>query len=127
MKKTTAAYWVATGLVALLMSKSAVAYLTQDAVRLECHRLGFPDYFRVELAVAKLLGVLALLAPVGVRLKEWAYAGFTILLVSALIAHPASGEPLKASAGPAELLVVLAVSYWLYRQRQPLASFSQPG
>jgi len=37
-----------------------------------CHRLGFPDYFRVELALAKLLGVLALLVPVGPRLKEWA-------------------------------------------------------
>jgi hypothetical protein len=40
----------------------------------------------VELAWAKLLGVVLLLAPVGSRLKEWAYAGFAITLVSALIA-----------------------------------------
>jgi DoxX-like family len=34
-------------------------------------QLGFPDYFRVELAWAKLLGVVLLLAPVPARLKEW--------------------------------------------------------
>ena len=121
MKKVTIAYWVATGLLALLMSKSALAYLTQEAVRVECHRLGFPDYFRVELAVAKLAGVLALLAPLGARIKEWTYAGFTILLVSAIIAHPASGEPFRTSTGAAALLGVLAISYVLYHRRQGLA------
>ena len=54
--------------------------------------LGFPDYFRVELAWAKLLGVVLLLAPVPSRLKEWAYAGFAITLGSALIAHFAVGD-----------------------------------
>ena len=54
--------------------------------------LGFPAYFRVELAWAKLLGVVLLLAPVPARLKEWAYAGFAINLVSALIAHLAVGD-----------------------------------
>jgi hypothetical protein len=122
MKKITVAYWVATGLLALLMTKSAVAYLTQEAVRVECYRLGFPDYFRVELALAKFLGVMALLAPVGARVKEWTYAGFTILLVSACIAHPASGEPLGASAGPVALLGVLAASYLLYQRRQALGA-----
>ena len=117
-RKIAVAYWLATGLLALLMTKSAVAYLTQEAVRVECHRLGFPDYFRVELALAKLLGVAALLAPVGARVKEWTYAGFTILLVSASIAHPASGEPWGASLGPVGLLGVLAISYALYHRRR---------
>lgn len=120
MQKTTVAYWAATGLLALLMAQSAGAYLTQEAVRLECHRLGFPDYFRVELALAKFLGVGALLAPVGARLKEWTYAGFTILLGSAVIAHPAAGEPLGACVGPALLLGVLGISYRLHQRRQGL-------
>lgn len=119
------AYWVATGLLALFMAKSGVAYLTQAQVQVECHRLGFPDYFRIELAIAKFLGVLALLVPVSPRLKEWAYAGFTILLVSAAIAHTASGEPLTASAGIAVLLGILLVSYALYRQRVRTALLPQ--
>jgi hypothetical protein len=60
--------------------------------------LGFPDYFRVELAWAKLLGVVLLLAPVPARLKEWAYAGFAITIGSALIAHFAVGDGPEAWA-----------------------------
>ncbi|MGI4872202.1 MAG: DoxX family protein [Janthinobacterium lividum] len=117
-QQTTVAYWVATGLLALFMAKSGWAYLTQEAVRVECHRLGFPDYFRIELALAKFLGVTALVAPVPARLKEWAYAGFTILLVSAAVAHLASGEPLGSVTGVVVLLGVLAGSYLLYHHRQ---------
>ena len=107
------AYWVVTGVVALFMVKSAHAYLTQEAVRVECQRLGFPDWFRVELAVAKTLGALALLVPVGPRLKEWAYAGFVILLLSATLAHIESGEPAVSTTGALGLLGLLAVSYGL--------------
>jgi hypothetical protein len=46
--------------------------------------LGFPDYFRIELVLAKLLGIVLLLAPAPARLKEWAYAGSAITLGSAL-------------------------------------------
>lgn len=121
MRKTTIAYWLATGLLALLMAKSAYLYFTDPAVRVVCQRLGFPDYFRVELAVAKLLGVVVLLLPqVPPRLKEWTYAGFTILLVSAVIAHLASGEPVHFITGPVLLLGVLAVSVALYRRRAGL-------
>jgi hypothetical protein len=118
--QATVAYWVATGLIALFMTHSAWAYLTQEAVRVECHRLGFPDYFRVELALAKFLGVLALLLPLGQRPKEWAYAGFVILLGSAVVAHLASGEPLGSAIGPVVLLGVLAASYVLGQRRQAI-------
>lgn len=107
-QQTTVAYWVATGLLTLFMAKSGWTYLTQEAVRVECQRLGFPDYFRVELALAKFLGVAALVAPVPSRLKEWTYAGFTILLVSAAVAHLASGEPLGSVTGVVVLLGMLA-------------------
>ena len=46
-------------------------------------RLGFTDYFRVELAWAKLLGAVLSHAPVPARLKEWAYGAFAITLGSA--------------------------------------------
>jgi len=53
---------------------------------------GFTDYFRVELAWAKLLGAVLSLALVPARLKEWAHAAFAITLGSALIAHLSIGE-----------------------------------
>jgi hypothetical protein len=63
-------------------------------------RLGFTDYFRMELAWARLLGAVLSLAPVPARLKEWAYAAFAITLDSALIAHLSIGEgPRRRGAG----------------------------
>src|SRR6195952_2791746 len=79
-------YWTATALFCLQMSFTAWAELRLPQVAEAFTHLGFPGYFRVELSWAKLAGVAALLIPmVPARLKEWAYAGFAITLVSALI------------------------------------------
>lgn len=74
--------------------------------------LGFTDYFRVELAWAKLLGAVLLLAPVPARLKEWAYAAIAITLGSALIAHLSIGEgPRRRGAGRRAPGVLWGLSY----------------
>src|SRR6266853_6010396 len=86
-KATTIVYWTVTALFCLQMSFTAYAQLRLPQVAEAFTRLGFPAYFRVELAWAKFLGVVLLLAPVPARLKEWGYAGFAITLGSALIAH----------------------------------------
>ena len=84
--------WITTAVFCLQMSFTAYAQLSLPQVAEMFTHLGFPDYFRVELSWAKLLGVVLLLAPVPVRLKEWAYAGFAITLASALIGHFAVGD-----------------------------------
>ena len=80
--------------------------------------LGFPAYFRVELAWAKLLGVVLLLAPVPARLKEWAYAGFAINLGSALIAHLAVSDGPEAWGWAVGTGVLWGLSYFFYRLLQ---------
>jgi hypothetical protein len=57
-----------------------------------------------------LIGVAALLAPGMPRLKEWAYAGFTITVVSACYSHFSSGSGLLALE-PLITLAALAISY----------------
>lgn len=111
-------YWITTGIVALMMSYSAYAYLTQPAMVQGFQHLGFPGYFRVELAIAKIIGVVLLLAPISSRLKEWAYAGFAFTFVSAFIAHTASGDPVAARVMPLVLLMLLTVSYVAYYKQQ---------
>jgi hypothetical protein len=82
-------------------------------------QVGYPDYyFRVELAWAKLLGVVLLLAPVPARLTEWAYAGFAFTLASALIAHVAAGDGPDAWGWAAGTGVLWALSYALWRRLQ---------
>src|SRR5262245_2719727 len=85
------AFWAVTALFCLQMSFTAYAQLRLPQVAEAFTHLGFPAYFRVELSLAKLLGVLLLLSPVPPRLKEWAYAGFAIDLGSAVFAHVSVG------------------------------------
>jgi hypothetical protein len=94
------AFWIVT--VRLLPADGFTAYaqLRLPQVAEAFTHLGFPDYFRVELSWAKLLGVVLLLAPVPARLKEWAYAGFAIDLGSALIAHSRWATARRRGAGP---------------------------
>jgi uncharacterized membrane protein YphA (DoxX/SURF4 family) len=118
MKTTKIIYWTLTAIVGIMMIFSAFAYLTKVEAKEGFAHLGFPDYFRVELAVAKILGVAALLIPLATRIKEWAYAGFAINFTSAAIAHVASGDPVQNVIGPVIFLVILVGSYLTYHKIQ---------
>ena len=117
MKASNIIYWVTTIVLSVMMTYAAITYLTQPAMAQAFQHLGFPAYFRVELAVAKLLGVMALLLPVPPRLKEWAYVGFGITFISALIAHTSVGDPMGYRAAPFVALVLLVTSYLSLHQR----------
>jgi hypothetical protein len=110
----TIVYWMATALFCLQMSFTVYAQLSLPQVAGMFTHLGFPDYFRVELSWAKLLGVVLLLAPVPARLKEWAYAGFAITLASALIAHLAVGDGPEAWSWAAATGVLWGLSYFFW-------------
>lgn len=62
--------WGSTGLLAAHVLFSGVMYFVVDAPADTFERLGFPDYFRVQLGIAKLVGGVALLAPLPQWLKE---------------------------------------------------------
>jgi DoxX-like protein len=111
-------YWTVTAVFCLQIAFTAYAQLRLPQVAEAFVRLGFPAYFRVELAWAKLVGVVLLLAPVPARLKEWAYAGFAITLASALIAHFAIGEGPEAWGWAAGTAVLWAISYICWRPAQ---------
>jgi DoxX-like family len=115
----TIVYWIVTALFCLQMSFTAYAEVALPQVAEAFTHLGFPaTYFRVELSLAKLLGVLLLLAPVPTRLKEWAYAGFGINLASALIAHLSVGDGPEAWGWAAATGVLWGLSYFFWRRLQ---------
>ena len=117
-KTRAIAYWLFTGLFCLQMSFTAYAQLRLPQVAEAFAHLGFPGYFRIELSLAKLLGVVLLLAPVPSRLKEWAYAGFAIDLGSALLAHLAVGDGPEAWGWAAGTGVLWGLSYLFWRRLQ---------
>jgi DoxX-like family len=111
-------FWTATALFCLQIGFTAYAQLRLQPVAEAFAHLGFPDYFRVELAWAKFVGVVLLLAPVAARLKEWAYAGFAITLGSALIAHLSVGDGPEAWGWAVGTGVLWALSYSFWRRVQ---------
>ena len=117
-KATTIVYWIVTALFCLQMSFTAYAQLRLPDVAQAFTHLGFPDYFRVELSWAKLLGVALMLAPAPARLKEWAYAGFAINLASALVAHLSMGDGPEAWGWAVATGALWGLSYFLWHRPQ---------
>jgi hypothetical protein len=115
MTRNRIIYWISTGLVLAVMVFSAVNFNLKNPIgpmKGAFVHLGYPDYFRIELTIAKALGVLALLLPrVPSRVREFAYAGFAITLVSASIAHFSVGDPWWFVVDPLLFLFALATSY----------------
>lgn len=125
-KAVAIGFWFATVLFCLQVGFTAYAQLRLPQVAAAFEHFGFPAYFRVQLAYFKLLGVLVLLAPVPARLKEWAYAGFAITLVSALIAHFAVGDGPEAWGWAAGTAVLWVLSYFLWRRLQANPAAAAP-
>ena len=111
MKKNKTIYWIAKVFISFFMLFSAY-YSYTHAVDLQL--LGFPDYFRIELVIAKVTGALLLLIPqVSNRIKEWIYAGFCICMVSAFVAHACNHDPASRLifVGVDFVLVILSITY----------------
>ena len=120
MKAIKITYWATTAIVALMMCFSAYMYVSAPAMTTAFHHLGFPDYFRIELAIAKVIGAVVLLAPVALRVKEWAYAGFTISFLGAFWSRLAMGDAIGLAIAPVIMLAVMFVSYFLWKKFENL-------
>ena len=81
-------YWSSTVIISTFLLLSAYSYLFSTNTIQGIKSLGFPDFFRIELAVLKLIAAMVLIIPMAsLQVKEWAYAGVALFLLTALIAH----------------------------------------
>lgn len=118
MKTTKILYWVFTILICALMLFSAFGTFSNNPEGAEfAKQIGFPLYIFKFLAVAKILGVIAILVPGYRRLKEWAYAGFFFDLAGATYAFIASGFPVAQWAPMFVFIALLFASYIFYHKK----------
>lgn len=112
MKKIRIIYWTATSLAMLTGALVGFLYLAGNPMMKGAFaHLGFPDYFRIELGIAKIIGMVVILVPtVPARFKEWAYAGFGITFISAIVAHSVV-DGIATAFPPIIPLVFLVLSY----------------
>jgi hypothetical protein len=112
MKSKEIAYWAATAFVALIVGISGGMSMTHmSPLMTALKHLGYPAYFANILGVGKAIGLVVFLAPGTPRFKEWAYAGFSITILSASYSHFSSGDGLLALE-PLLTFGALIVSYF---------------
>jgi hypothetical protein len=119
MKTTKILYWVFTILLVALMLFSALgSFMSSPESAAFAKQFAYPAYIFKFLAVAKILGVVAILVPGNPRLKEWAYAGFTFDMLGAIYSFYANGTFPLASWAPFLILglVFVAGSYICYHK-----------
>jgi len=113
MKKSKIIYWTSTAIISAMMLFSAYSYLTNDQVKSAFVHFGFPGYFRIELAMAKLLGALVLVIPgIPATIRQFAYFGFALTFLSAFVAHTSMGDTVVHTVMPLIFLVILVISYF---------------
>jgi hypothetical protein len=111
MKKQKTIYWVSTILAMLTGASTAFMYFTSPKFIEGYRHLGFPDFFRIELGIAKIIGMFIIIIPMApVRIKEWAYVGFGITFISGFIAHTVV-DGIQIGLIPLLPLIFLVVSY----------------
>ena len=111
-------YWIATGLLCLLMLASAGMYIFNHAAVLGIFtNLGYPTYIVYPLAIAKILGVIAILSKQSKTLKEWAYAGLLFDLIGALYSLEMIGGGIQAVVGMGIPIIIGAVSYIYHHKK----------
>jgi hypothetical protein len=121
MKRDRIIYWISTGIIAIVMVYSIISFTFMDhAIYPEgaFQHLHLPAYFKVELTIAKILGVFALLLPLPFKIKEFAYFGFGITLISAAVAHSSVGDKFYNIMDPLIFLGILIVSYIYFKKLQ---------
>ena len=103
-------YWTSTMIMIAIFAFSAGMYFSNyEMVSGFFESLGYPTYLVYPLAIAKILGIIAILSKKSKVLKEWAYAGFFFDAVLATWAHQQAGDGLGLSA---IAIVVILVSRW---------------
>ena len=116
-KKDKIIFWIFTVIIFLVESVMPALTFNSDLAKQGIAHLGYPDYFRIELTIFKVLGGLALLIPsIPRRIKEWAYFGFALDFISAFIGHVTVDGFNGQAMFPLVMLIFLIISYVYYHK-----------
>ncbi len=125
MKKIKMIYYISTSIVCAVILFSVINFTFFDSYLFPegaFQHLHLPHYFKWELTIAKVLGLFALTVPgIHIKIKEFAYFGFAITLISAAIAHASTSDAFfPYIIDPVFFLVALIFSYVYYHKMHQL-------
>lgn len=115
MSKQKKIYWAVT-IIAMVLIVLPSYFASREYLEETIRRMEFPSYFGSELEILKIVGAVIILIPaIPTMFKEWSYAGFGILLLSASLAHFQIDGWAKGIA-PLVPFAILSVSYYYFRK-----------
>ena len=104
-------YWVSTITISIFLLLSVYTYFFSENTIQGLRDLGFPDFFIIQLAVLKILAIIALLMPnLPTYIREWGYAGVGLFLITAIVAHTVHKDSVFILLLLLVLIVVLVIS-----------------
>lgn len=111
-------YYTATGVLTAIMIYSVQMYLRNpEVIAGYFESVSYPRYLVYPLAIAKILGLIAIWGNFSKSLKEWAYAGFFFDVTLAFTVHMVAkdgGELFSVIA-----FIALMISYFLGKTVRP--------
>jgi hypothetical protein len=114
-------YWTVTALFVLAVLQSGIVELMHtEGSKQVMDMLGYPQYLNTILGVAKILGAIAVLQPTYKTIKEWAYAGFTIDFIGAMVSGINATNGTAIIVVPLIFLAVMFLSYFLWKKVESL-------
>ena len=125
MKRLNLTYWIITALFSAFMIFSSIGGLMKDEQALAWlhEHLGYPVYFIQWISVFKIVGAIAILLPmVPARVKEWAYFGFFVDLVTGMYSFITVGDPVSQWAPMLLFIAILIFAYAVHHKRLGLLS-----
>ncbi|MCX6779840.1 MAG: DoxX family protein [Candidatus Magasanikbacteria bacterium] len=117
MKKDKIIFWITTTII-FLFEGVLVALTSQSEMAVKgITGLGYPVYFGTMLAVFKVLGTIVLMVPKFPKnVKEWAYAGFGIDFIAALVSLWVVNGFGPMLIMPVAFIAILILSYRSYHK-----------
>ena len=116
-KRDLIIYRIVTGLFSIILLAGAITYFVDFEMVSEMFTsLGVPTEIIYPLAIAKILGIMAIWLIKNKLIKTLAYIGFALDLISAVFAHLNAGD--GGVLGPVIPLILLIISYIYYRKTQ---------
>lgn len=124
-KRSKIIYWIVTIFLSVGMLAGGIQQMLQIGGYNEIvSNLGYPLYMLSILGIWKILGVITILMPRFLLLKEWAYAGFFFAMSGAAVSHFVVGQSLT-DALPSLILLTVTVLSWYFRPADRRISSSQ--
>jgi len=119
MKRINLVYWIATGIIILLIGLGSFGDIFMlEPMREASEQQGFPLHFMPFFGLVKLLAVVVIVVPAFKSLKLAAYVGLFWYFLGAIYSHIMVGDGVSMTMGAVVAFAAVLVSFFAWRKME---------